>query len=304
MSRTGGALAPSFRFCETQDLMFRGLPKSVAAALLLGLLVTPSKSQKNQALPSQEVLHYTIEWRLIHAGDATLTWHSLRQEGDPGWRSDVNLQSAGLVSKLYKVNDNYNSRLNEALCAANTHLDASEGSRHRETKVRFDAGRKKAVYQERDLLKNKIADSHEIDVPSCTHDVIGALYQLRTMRVEPGHFVQVPVSDGKKSVQARVEALAREEVKTPAGAFKTIKYEAFLFNNVLYRRGGHLYVWLTDDERKVPVEIRLQLRFPISTVVLLLEKDNNGNAGTGQHSGGAPVHSPGAAPTGSAAVKP
>lgn len=232
-----------------------------------------------QPLPSHEVLHFAIEWRLIHAGDATLSWSSVTQNGKRGWRSNLQLDSVGLVSKLYKVHDNYSSNLSEGLCVYSSLLDANEGSRHRETAVRFDAEKKKAFLRERDLNKNKVEDMHEIDIPACTQDVIGGLYKLRGMRLEPGHFVQIPISDGKKSVQARVEAMVREQVKTPAGTFKTVKYEAFLFNNVLYRRGGHLYIWLTDDERKVPVQIRIQLRFHIGTVTLQLEKEDTGSTG-------------------------
>jgi len=82
----------------------------------------------------------------------------------------------------------------------------------------------------------------------------------------------VPLTDGKKSVMAKVEAQQREEIKTPAGTFKTIRYEAFVFDNVLYRRPAHLYVWLTDDRRKLPVEIRVRMQFAIGTITLQLEK--------------------------------
>jgi hypothetical protein len=61
-------------------------------------------------------------------------------------------------------------------------------------------------------------------------------------------------------------------VKTPAGQFDTIKYEAFLFNGQLYRRKGRLFVWLTDDDRRLPVQVRVQLPFYIGTVTLQLEK--------------------------------
>ena len=223
-------------------------------------------------MPSREVIHFNIEWRLIHAGEATLTWAA--KPGGNGYQTNVKLQSAGLVSKLFRVDDTYASVLSNELCASSSLLTANEGSRHRETKVTYDAQRKKASLHERDLARNKVEDTHEIDIPACTHDVIGALYRLRTMQLEPGHFVQIPISDGKKSVDARVEGLAREQVKTPTGTYKTIKYEAFLFNNVLYRRGGHLYVWLTDDDRKLPVQIRIQLRIHIGTVTLQLEEEN------------------------------
>ena len=61
-------------------------------------------------------------------------------------------------------------------------------------------------------------------------------------------------------------------MKTPEGVFHTIRYEAYLFNNVLYRRPAHLYIWLTDDRRKLPVEIRVRMQLAIGTMNLLLEK--------------------------------
>jgi len=82
----------------------------------------------------------------------------------------------------------------------------------------------------------------------------------------------VPVSDGKKSVMANVEAQQREDVKTSESTFKTIRYEIYLFNNVLYRRPAHLYIWLTDDRRKLPVRVQVRMQFAIGTITLLLEK--------------------------------
>jgi hypothetical protein len=41
---------------------------------------------------------------------------------------------------------------------------------------------------------------------------------------------------------------------------------------VLYRRPAHLYVWLTDDRRKLPVQIRVRMPITIGTITLQLEK--------------------------------
>ena len=71
---------------------------------------------------------------------------------------------------------------------------------------------------------------------------------------------------------AKVEAQQREDVKTSAGTFKTIRYEIHVFNDVLYRRPAHLYVWLTDDRRKLPVRVQVRMQFAIGTITLLLEK--------------------------------
>lgn len=224
------------------------------------------------ALRSTEVFHYHVEWRLIHAGDARLSWTPSRSAGPSGFEADLLLQSVGLVSRLYKVDNRYTASLDEQLCARHSLLKSQEGGRRRETRVTYDSERRKASYLEHDLVKQRVADAHEIDIPACVHDVLGGLYRLRVLGPEPGQSVEIPLSDGKKSIRARVEAQQRERLRTRAGLFDTVRYEAFLFNNVLYRRRGRLFVWLTDDERRLPVQVRIRLPFYIGTVTLELEK--------------------------------
>ena len=245
--------------------------KPVLCALLL--LFSATEVRPEGPLPVKEKLDYSVEWRLITAGKVQLGWGANPQAETAGWQTKVHLESSGLVSKLFKVYDDYSATMTEGLCASSTLMLSQEGRRKRETRVTFDRAARKASYHEKDLNTNTVAASHEIDIPECVHDVFGGLYLLRTLHLEPGQSTQVPVSDGKKSVSAKVEAQARETVKTPAGTYKTIRYEAFLFNNVLYRRPAHLYVWLTDDARRLPVQIRVKMQFTIGTITLQLEKE-------------------------------
>ena len=237
------------------------------ARLWLPLLgVAPFALAQNPALPAHEVLSYSIEWRLINAGKVRLEWQQARAS------SQINLkvESVGLVSKLFRVEDAYQADLNQDGCAESTLLYLQEGSRQRETRVTYDD--RKASYLERDRAKNAVLLTKDIELPACVHDVAGGLYYLRTLNLEPGHSVNVAMSDGKKSVVAKVEAQQREDVKTPEGVFHTIRYEAFLFDGVLYKRPAHLYIWLSDDRRRLPVQIRVRMQFAIGTIGLLLEK--------------------------------
>jgi hypothetical protein len=213
----------------------------------------------------EEKLTYAAEWRLLRAGEVELTRTGANQ-------TELSLQTQGLVGKLYSVKDAYRATFDPGWCALTLNLDAREGKRHRLTQVTYDRDRGKASLLERDVHKDAIVTQNELDVPNCVHEVTGALQRLRELRPEPGVTLQLPVSDGKKSVSARVEALSRETIKTNAGEFKTVKYEAFLFSGVLYRRKGRLFVWLSEDERRLPVRIRVQLPFYIGTVTLELEK--------------------------------
>jgi Protein of unknown function (DUF3108) len=244
--------------------------KPVLCALLL--LLCASEGRPDGSLPAKEKLEYSVEWRLITAGKVQLGWGA-NPQAEKGWLTKVHLESTGLVSKLFKVNDDYTATMTEGLCAASTLMVSQEGKRHRETRVTFDGATRKAIYHERDLNTNAVSTKDDLEIPECVHDVFGGLYLLRTLRLEPGQSAQVPVSDGKKSVSAKVEAQARETVKTPAGTFRTIRYEAYLFNNVLYRRPAHLYIWLTDDTRRLPVQIRVKMQFTIGTITLQLEKE-------------------------------
>ena len=239
--------------------------------LMLAALCAPAQPfQTPPSLPASEDLQYSIEWRLITAGKARLAWTAAPTGG---FHTNLQLESAGLVSKLFKVNNEYSSVLDQGLCAHSSLMKTNEGSRHRETRITFDRERQKAAYLERDTIRNSVLASNEIDIPPCVCDIVGALYRMRTLNMELGQEAHIPVSDGKKSAMARVEAQRREPVKTPAGAYKTVRYEAFLFNNVIYRRSGRVYVWLTDDARRLPVQIQVRLQFHIGTITLQLEKE-------------------------------
>jgi hypothetical protein len=250
------------------------LPNWLLMRSKLLLLATACASQglpQSNSLPPRETLSYSIEWRLITAGKARLEWDAAPPPR-PGWQIKLHMESVGLVSKLFKVEDDYSASLNQSLSILSSQLIAREGSRQRDTRITFDYESRKASYLERDLVKNSTLSAQEIDLPPSTHDVIGGLYYLRTLTLEPGQSIQAPVSDGKKAVMAKIEAQQREEIKVPEGTYKTIRYEIFLFDNVLYRRSGHLYVWLSDDRRKLPVQIRARMAFTVGTITLLLEK--------------------------------
>lgn len=238
---------------------------------MMAALASPQDAVAPVARPTHETLDYGIEWRLIPAGTAKFSWATMASGAGPSSEIRLHLESAGLVSRLFRVSDDYTAALGQNFCAQNTFLSAHEGNRNKETRVVYDAQNHKAVYVEKDLNKGTTV-THEVEIPSCVHDVLGALMVLRNLKLEPGKTAQIPISDGKKFVQAKVESQRREELKTPLGDFKTIRYEVFLFDNVLFKRSGHLHVWLTDDDWRLPVQFQVRLQITIGTITFQLEK--------------------------------
>lgn len=254
-------------------------PRRLCAAAALLLLPLCGLGQSGDGAshgrlpaPLNETLSYTVEWRLVNAGTVKLRVTPSGTPEYPSLHSELQLDSIGLVSKLYKVEDKYFGNYDYGFCAISAQMSASEGRRRRESSVTYDRVRNKAVYLERDLVKNATVHAGEIDIPHCVYDVVGALLAARTLRIDVGKATEIPVSDGKKSVPVRVEAQEREDVKINDKVFKTVRYEVFLFNNVLYSRKARTFVWLTDDAKKTPVQIRLRMNFPVGTVTLSLDK--------------------------------
>lgn len=225
----------------------------------------PPAKIPNAAAPGAEKLTYDVEWHSIHAGAALVETQNARTE--------LKLDTAGVVSTLFKVHDVYSVNYDDSFCATSSVMDSFEGKRHHETKVAYDRARNHATLLERDLIKNAVVRTSEIDVPSCVQEVVSGLLQLRRMSMEPGQSTHLPMSDGRRAAPVKIEAQEREPIKTPAGAFRTIRYEAFMLNGVLYTRKGRLFVWLSDDARHLPVQIRLRMQFPIGTVTLQLQKE-------------------------------
>ncbi len=219
----------------------------------------------SEAASTQEILQFHAEWRFIRAGEIRFTLNHPTS-------AEIHVRSVGLLNNLYKVNDVYKASFGPGYCAASTHLEAQEGRRRRDTRIVFDSQKKTASYLEKDLVKDSVVLSKEIDIPACVHDAAGGLQKLRLLSVEPGKSVEIPFSDGKKVVMAKVEALGRERVTTSAGQFECVKYEAFLFNGVVYSRKGRLFLWISDDDRRVPVQIKIQLPFYVGTITIQLEK--------------------------------
>ena len=161
----------------------------------------------------------------------------------------------------------------EPFCATSSTLDAQEGKRHHETRVTFDRARNHADAVERDVLKNAVLHTYDVAIPNCVHDTLGALISLRGLALSPGQSVQMPVSDGHHSAAVKVEAQERETIKTAAAEYKTIRCETFLMNGIVYNRKGRVLIWLTDDARRLPVQIQLRMSFPVGTVTLHLLKE-------------------------------
>src|ERR1700736_1321853 len=102
------------RNLASRSLHLRHWPFMLWKRWWLPLVCASLAFSQDGGLPAKETLYYNIEWRLITAGKAKVEWMAAPQRSH--WQINLHVESVGMVSKLFKVEDDYNAILNAALC--------------------------------------------------------------------------------------------------------------------------------------------------------------------------------------------
>jgi Protein of unknown function (DUF3108) len=187
-------------------------------------------------------------------------------------RAEVN--SKGFFPKLFgiKVRDKFNSTINsEDLGLHLSSKTLEEGKVRREQKSVIDRVAGRVTYTERDLA-NEHAEPRvkEAASPFWIQDMLSTCYFVRTQKLNNGDVIKVPISDLGEVFNIEVVVAGREEVKVDAGKFKAIKLNAKIFDGRYIKRSGEMFVWLSDDARRIPV--RAKIKSSGSTVTVDLKQ--------------------------------
>ena len=204
--------------------------------------------------PNGQTLHYTAEWRLWTAGSATLRMDAVGAEQ----RVTGSADSAGFVALLYKVADRFEAYFDrQTFCSSRLTKHTEEGRHRRDTQIRYDYVRRKAVLDEKNLKSGETKHQEE-DIPRCVTDVISGIFYVGSLPLAPGNSYIFPLNDGGKTVDVRAHVEAREEIKTDVGTFKTVRVQPEAESGVLKNR-GRIWVWYTDDAAHIPIQMRARL---------------------------------------------
>lgn len=211
----------------------------------------------------RQTLRYEAEYRFWTAGVATLR---LERNGNQEHLAGT-ADSTGVAALLFRVQDRFNSYFDaQSLCSYKLTKHTEEGSHWRDTAITFDYSRKKAVLEEKDL-KTGQSKRVENDIPGCVTDVLSGMLYVASLPLQMGATYAVPLNDGSKTVTIQAHVEGKEEIKTPAGTFQTIRVGPEGDYSVLKNR-GRIWIWYSDDARHLPVQMRAKLFWGTLTVYL------------------------------------
>jgi hypothetical protein len=96
------------------------------------------------------------------------------------------------------------------------------------------------------------------DVQGPTHDIVSAIYFLRTLPMSVGYKTSVDVTDSGLVYRIPVVVAAREKQKSIFGEVWCYRVEPELFGpNRFFEQKGKMEIWITDDARRIPVRARV-----------------------------------------------
>ena len=236
----------------------------VAAAVLWLMIICNSSSASAFAVP--ERLIYDISWGGIKAGTAT---QEVSRGGESVKITSV-ARSADWLSIIYKVDDRIVSVLGKGTGQSLFGLPLSyrenihEGRTRHHKEVVFDHAGRKAVIDNL-LDRNRTT----LDITPITYDSLSCFYYTRLQKLEPGSSFFLDIFDGKKLHNTEVKVLRRESLETGLGTFKTIVIMPLLKTSGIFSKSGDLYIWLTDDERRIPLKMQSKIRIGSVTATLV-----------------------------------
>lgn len=219
----------------------------------------------NYRFPNGQTYVFSVEWHFFNAGLARVTMDSAGGQQKVIATAD----SMGTVNLLYGIHDRFESYFDpRSFCSQRVFKHSEEGSRRRETEVRYEYQRRKSVLSERNL-KTQESKRVENDVPGCVTDVVNGFYYLAAQALVPGRAYTFPMNDGGKTTEVRAIVKDPEQVKVPSGTFNTVKVEAEPISGPLKGK-GKVSVWFSADANHTPVQMRAKLGW--GTLVFKLQR--------------------------------
>ncbi|MBI4698865.1 MAG: DUF3108 domain-containing protein [Nitrospirae bacterium] len=198
-----------------------------------------------------EKLNYYLFWSGIRAGSAALETENTGQ----GLTITSSARSADFISLFYKVEDMVQSTLYPDGHPSKYTIKLREGRYRRDKSVGFeikqDDNTQKITYK-----NNRDNETVEFNTGKIYFDSLSAFYEIRKRELAVGRTEYIDVFDDKKFWTVEVRVLRKEKVRTPAGEFNTIVIQPILKSEGIFIKKGDLFIWLTDDDRKVPVLLR------------------------------------------------
>ena len=264
--------------------------------LILALFLSCSLAAQEKGLPADrqgqekgyhfpaENLEYSIWWgkplgifpsKIIKAGTGFITTKITTRSLHPAMMIKAGGGSIGLTHLIYPVN-NFTKVNADPITfrPLSVYSSIEQGEYFRVTKMEFDYKENIFFYDDRlrDGPTMKITIDSVIFQNKNVFDLVTSSMLVRHINLQPADTLILDIfQPDEKSFPLKIVVLRRETIETIFGETRCLVIEPMLKNYAaLFIKYGPLYIWLTDDDKKIPVKAETELI--IGKIIVQLEK--------------------------------
>lgn len=194
---------------------------------------------------------FSIDYGIINAGHATMEIRGVRRVGGrPCFDIRTEARSNRFFSRFYKVWDRAQSFLDtESLLPMRFEKHLREGGYRKDDVIKFDREQHFALYE----------DGEEVAIHPFSQDELSAFFYARTLPLVVGEDLFIDSHANHKNYPLKVIVHDRETVEVGAGTFDCFAIEPVIREGGIFTAKGRLTIWVSADERRIPVKMRTKV---------------------------------------------
>ena len=243
--------------------------RPILAALSL-LPALPVLAAPFTAFTDGETFTYKVSWGIFgRAGEIVVAAHEEKNaNGSDVFRIATNTSTRGFMRGFYSYDNQAEGIINQQTGRlVSLREKGSDGRHFTDTETTFDYDRKIAWY----IDHYRPDRSQEVPIPDGDPiDLISALVETRDWNLQPGEKKDVLVNFGNEFYPLAIYADHYDDVRTPLGTYHTLMLVPRMEQNPrgIFKRGGEIKVWISQQGQKLPVKMQLKLKFGTATLLL------------------------------------
>jgi hypothetical protein len=224
----------------------------------------------NNAFMVGERFVFDINYGFVTAGRAVMEIPDYEYYKErKSYHVECRVNSLPFFSTFYKVDDKYSSLIDvEGIYPWKFEQHIREGGYKRDFIAEFDHFNGKVV-----------TNKGTYNIKPFVFDIISAFYYTRTLdfaNKKAGDQIHLENFYKDTTHILDVKFKGRQIVEVDAGEFRCIIIEPIIREGSLFKNEGTLFIWLTDDDRKIPVKIESKILIGSIKVELIEYSGING----------------------------
>lgn len=216
-------------------------------------------------------VYYKLKEVWVTAGNVEFEIDKKEVAGKEFWHIDTRGKSAPAFDLFFKVRDKYESVIDpETLLPMIFLRDVNEGG----YKIfqRYDFFNRDSGIVESEVEDYQNPNStNRYSIPTNAHDLVSAIYYSRNFNlngIDSGHVFSTNVFLDNKNYKVGIRYLGKEKVVTDFGTYDCVVGQPLLIEGRIFDKADGMRIYMTDDDKRIPVMITSPL--VVGEVMVLL----------------------------------